>query len=41
MAADDLGQRFTQEFRAAGVAYNTPPRPGSPRHRALPDRGDA
>ncbi len=25
VANDDLGARFTREFRAAGVAYNTPP----------------
>ena len=30
VADDALGARFTQEFRAAGVAYNTPPRPGAP-----------
>lgn len=30
VAQDDLGARFTQEFRAAGVAYNTPPRAGAP-----------
>jgi sugar/nucleoside kinase (ribokinase family) len=26
VAADELGARFTQEFRAAGVTFNTPPR---------------
>lgn len=30
VAADELGARFTTEFRAAGVTYNTPPRPGHP-----------
>jgi len=30
VADDDLGARFTTEFRAAGVAYNTPPRSGPP-----------
>lgn len=30
VAADALGARFTQEFRAAGVTFNTPPRPGQP-----------
>lgn len=30
VAQDELGARFTQEFRAAGVAYNTPPRAGTP-----------
>lgn len=30
VAADALGERFTQEFRAAGVTFNTPPRPGAP-----------
>jgi sugar/nucleoside kinase (ribokinase family) len=30
VADDDLGVRFTQEFRAAGVAFNTPPRPTPP-----------
>lgn len=30
VAQDELGARFTQEFRAAGVTFNTPPRPGAP-----------
>jgi sugar/nucleoside kinase (ribokinase family) len=30
VAEDPLGARFTQEFRAAGVAFNTPPRPAPP-----------
>lgn len=30
VAEDELGARFTQEFRAAGVAFDTPPRPGHP-----------
>ena len=30
VADDDLGARFTREFRAAGVAYNTPARPTPP-----------
>lgn len=30
VADDALGQRFTQEFRAAGVAFDTPPRPAPP-----------
>lgn len=30
VADDDLGVRFTQEFRAAGVTFNTPPRPTPP-----------
>lgn len=30
VAEDALGARFTQEFRAAGVSYNTPPRPAPP-----------
>ena len=30
VANDDLGARFTREFRAAGVAFNTPPREGQP-----------
>lgn len=30
VADDGLGARFTQEFRAAGVAFNTPPRPAPP-----------
>jgi len=30
VASDELGQRFTTEFRAAGVAFNTPPRPAPP-----------
>lgn len=30
VAEDELGARFTQEFRAAGVAFDTPPRPGQP-----------
>lgn len=30
VAADDLGARFTREFRAAGVTFNTPPRPLPP-----------
>ncbi|MGE0741482.1 MAG: adenosine kinase [Hyphomonadaceae bacterium] len=30
VADDDLGARFTQEFRAAGVHFETPPRPGAP-----------
>lgn len=30
VAGDDLGARFTQAFRAAGVSFNTPPRPGPP-----------
>ncbi|HRE43785.1 MAG TPA: adenosine kinase [Terricaulis sp.] len=28
VAEDDLGGRFTREFRAAGVAFDTPARPG-------------
>ncbi|HJS80736.1 MAG TPA: PfkB family carbohydrate kinase, partial [Vitreimonas sp.] len=27
VADDELGARFTSEFRAAGVVFNTPPRP--------------
>ena len=30
VADDELGARFTSEFRAAGVAFNTPPRPAPP-----------
>lgn len=30
VADDDLGARFTREFRAAGVTYATPPRPLPP-----------
>ncbi len=30
VADDELGARFTREFRAAGVAFNTPPRPAPP-----------
>lgn len=30
VANDELGARFTREFRAAGVAFNTPPRPAPP-----------
>lgn len=30
VADDDLGARFTSEFRAAGVTYETPPRPAPP-----------
>ncbi|WP_395647223.1 adenosine kinase [Terricaulis sp.] len=30
VADDELGARFTREFRAAGVAFNTPPRPLPP-----------
>jgi sugar/nucleoside kinase (ribokinase family) len=30
VADDDLGARFTAEFRAAGVIFNTPPRPAPP-----------
>jgi len=30
VASDDLGARFTSEFRAAGVSYNTPPRAAPP-----------
>jgi sugar/nucleoside kinase (ribokinase family) len=30
VAQDELGARFTKEFRAAGVAFNTPPRAGTP-----------
>lgn len=30
VANDDLGARFTSEFRAAGVVFNTPPRPAPP-----------
>jgi len=30
VADDELGARFTAEFRAAGVSFNTPPRPGPP-----------
>jgi len=30
VADDELGARFTQEFRAAGVTFNTPPRPAPP-----------
>lgn len=30
VAEDALGIRFTQEFRAAGVAFDTAPRPGQP-----------
>jgi sugar/nucleoside kinase (ribokinase family) len=30
VADDDLGARFTREFRAAGVAFHTPPRPAPP-----------
>lgn len=30
VADDALGARFAEEFRAAGVSFNTPPRPGNP-----------
>jgi sugar/nucleoside kinase (ribokinase family) len=30
VADDTLGKRFTEEFRAAGVTFNTPPRPTPP-----------
>jgi sugar/nucleoside kinase (ribokinase family) len=30
VANDELGARFTTEFRAAGVAFSTPPRPAPP-----------
>lgn len=30
VADDALGARFTAEFRAAGVSFSTPPRPGKP-----------
>jgi sugar/nucleoside kinase (ribokinase family) len=30
VADDELGARFTQEFRAAGVAFDTPARPAPP-----------
>lgn len=30
VADDELGERFTREFRAAGVDFNTPPRPAPP-----------
>jgi sugar/nucleoside kinase (ribokinase family) len=30
VADDALGTRFTQEFRASGVTFDTPPRPGQP-----------
>ncbi len=30
VANDDLGARFSREFRAAGVTFNTPPRQGLP-----------
>jgi sugar/nucleoside kinase (ribokinase family) len=30
VADDELGARFTREFRAAGVTFNTPPRPAPP-----------
>lgn len=30
VADDALGARFTKEFRAAGVTFDTPPRPGAP-----------
>ena len=30
VADDALGARFTQEFRASGVVFNTPPRPAPP-----------
>jgi len=30
VAQDELGARFTTEFRAAGVTFNTPPRAGTP-----------
>jgi len=30
VANDELGTRFTEEFRASGVAFDTPPRPGHP-----------
>lgn len=30
VADDDLGAQFTREFRAAGVAFDTPPRAGTP-----------
>jgi sugar/nucleoside kinase (ribokinase family) len=30
VADDELGSRFTSEFRAAGVDFNTPPRPAPP-----------
>ncbi len=34
VADDELGARFTNEFRAAGVAFATPPRPRRPARRA-------
>ena len=30
VADDELGARFTKEFRASGVTFDTPPRPGTP-----------
>jgi len=30
VADDDLGAQFIKEFRAGGVAFDTPPRPGTP-----------
>ncbi|HVY83988.1 MAG TPA: adenosine kinase [Caulobacterales bacterium] len=30
VAVDELGRQFTREFRAAGVYFDTPPRPGPP-----------
>ncbi len=30
VADDELGSRFTREFRGAGVAFDTPPRAGAP-----------
>jgi sugar/nucleoside kinase (ribokinase family) len=30
VADDDLGAQFTREFRASGVAFDTPPRPAPP-----------
>lgn len=30
VAEDELGARFTKEFRDSGVAFDTPPRPGRP-----------
>ena len=30
VASDELGARFTREFRAAGVSFDTPPREGQP-----------
>ncbi len=41
VAGDQLGQVFTHDIRAAGVAFDTAAATGGPPHRALPDRGDA